>query len=34
MIHKEANLATITCINKEASHHGGKELTIRKMKEM
>ena len=31
---REANLATMTLINKEASHHGGKELSIRKMKEL
>jgi hypothetical protein len=31
---REANLATMTLINKEASRHGGKELSIRKMKEL
>ena len=30
----EANLATMALINKEASHHGGKELSMRKMKEL
>jgi hypothetical protein len=31
---REANLATMTFINKEASCHGGKELSMRKMKEL
>jgi hypothetical protein len=31
---REANLATMTSINKEASRHGGKELSLRKMKEL
>ena len=31
---RELNLANMKCINKEASRHGGKELTIRKMKEL
>ena len=31
---REANLATMTLINKEASRHGGKELSMRKMKEL
>jgi len=31
---REANLATMTLINKEASRHGGKEISIRKMKEL
>ncbi len=31
---REANLATMTLINKEASRHEGKELSIRKMKEL
>jgi hypothetical protein len=30
----EENLATMTLINKEASRHRGKELSIRKMKEL
>jgi len=31
---REANLATMKRINKEVSRHGGKELTVRKMKEL
>jgi hypothetical protein len=31
---REANLATMTLNNKEASRHGGKELSVRKMKEL
>jgi hypothetical protein len=31
---REANLATMKSINKEASRHGGKELTTKKMKEL
>jgi hypothetical protein len=31
---REANLATMALINKEASRHGGKELLLRKMKEL
>ena len=31
---REANLATMTLINKEVSRHGGKELSLRKMKEL
>ena len=31
---REANLATMALINKEASRHGGKELSLRKMKEL
>ena len=31
---RKANLATMTLINKKASRHGGKELSIRKMKEL
>ncbi len=31
---REANLATMKSINKEASPHGGKELTTKKMKEL
>jgi hypothetical protein len=31
---REANLATMKSINKEALHHGGKELTTKKMKEL
>jgi hypothetical protein len=31
---RKANLATMTLINKEASRHGGKELSMRKMKEL
>ena len=31
---REANLATMTLINKEASQHGGKELSLRKIKEL
>jgi len=31
---RKANLATMTLINKEASRCGGKELSIRKMKEL
>jgi hypothetical protein len=31
---REANLATMTLNNKEASRHGGKELSMRKMKEL
>jgi hypothetical protein len=30
----EANLAMMKSINKEVSHHGGKELTMKKMKEL
>ena len=32
--YREANLATMTRINKEASRHRGKELSMRKMKEL
>ena len=31
---REANSATMTLINKEVSCHGGKELSLRKMKEL
>ncbi len=31
---REANLATMTLINTEVSRHGGKELSLRKMKEL
>jgi len=31
---REANLATMILINKEVSRHGGKELSLRKMKEL
>ena len=31
---RKANLATMTLINKEVSRHGGKELSLRKMKEL
>ena len=31
---REANLATMPLINKEVSRHGGKELSLRKMKEL
>jgi hypothetical protein len=31
---REANLATMKSINKKASHHGGKEITTKKIKEL